>query len=153
MADGRDEVESLRPDASLTMSSVRLLASSPDARTRQTHRQHPSNAAQGVRVGADDALLPASVRKLSYFARIGSFTARQFSRGQRCLVNLSSRTLLHGCRIDAALRGSSGKEILSRRIFLIELGVRLSRIPCTGWLSGPPISPDGQIQFNKCTSL
>lgn len=40
---GRNEVESLRPDASLTMSSVRLLASLPDART---HRQHPSNAAQ-----------------------------------------------------------------------------------------------------------
>lgn len=43
MVYGRNEVESLRPDASLTMSSVRLLASLPDART---HRQHPSNAAQ-----------------------------------------------------------------------------------------------------------
>lgn len=46
MVHGHNEVESLRPDASLTMSTVHLLASLPDART---YRQHPSNAAQESR--------------------------------------------------------------------------------------------------------
>lgn len=37
VVDGRNEVESLRPDTSLTMSTVRLLATSPDARTPLLH--------------------------------------------------------------------------------------------------------------------
>lgn len=78
MVYGRNEVESLRPDASLTMSSVRLLASLPDART---HRQHPSNATQESASSLTMHFKMQCLGKHAPAPRIGSFVVRQSASG------------------------------------------------------------------------